>query len=101
MPHMLNQGHYAKKAIGFCLALYVAVLLGVVAPAHHHNDGTEHSDCTVCLISHLPIITTLMASFVLIVVRSYVKSVRLPEIISSRKPHASHSRAPPALAVAF
>lgn len=94
---MPNLRRRARKTLDFCFAIYLAVLLGVVAPAHHHKDGAEHSDCAVCLISHLPIIAPLIVSVILIVVRLFVKPVRLPEIISSRIPHAFHSRAPPAL----
>ncbi len=92
---MTNLGKNARKALGFCFALYLAVLIGVVVPTHHHEDGAEHGDCVVCVISHQPGVAPAIVSVVLVAVRLFVKKVRLPEIIIVHTPSPFGSRAPP------
>ena len=84
-----------KKAIGFCFLLYLAILLGFVVPMHHHKDGMEHSDCVVCIISHQPIITPIIASVFIAILHIFIKAPRFCKALHTRIPLIFHSRAPP------
>ncbi len=32
----------------FC-SLYIFLFLGIVLPAHHHDDGADHDNCAFCI----------------------------------------------------
>ena len=79
------------------MALYLVVLFGVVAPAHHHEDGAEHSDCVVCIIAHQPFIAAAFVSVALAAVMLLIKLFISPSFIPISTPRSFDSRAPPVM----
>jgi hypothetical protein len=83
------------------LSLLIVILLlctAVVESFHYHDDGANHSDCSICVASHLNS-DTVLSSPVVPVLRSITRTVYLlPTVTVVTKVCFSpaNSRAPPA-----
>jgi hypothetical protein len=43
-------------------SLFLSLYLGFVLPAHHHSDGQEHNNCSLCIVQHQPSLTEIAFS---------------------------------------
>ena len=83
------------------LSLLIVILLlctAVVESFHHHDDGADHSDCSICVASHLTS-DTVLSSPAAAVQRHETRTVYLlPTVTVVAKTCFSpaNSRAPPA-----
>jgi hypothetical protein len=89
-----------RKTIRFlssACALFLCFYLGAVLPLHHHDDGREHDDCSLCVAQVLPLVVTgifFFAVFVSAWTEIFVTPFRQNP---SRHIDCYHSRAPPVL----
>jgi uncharacterized membrane protein len=97
MQSMSNSLIRSRKITGLFMALYLVVLFGVVAPAHHHEDGAEHSACVVCTIAHQPFVAAASVSVALSVIVVLIKLFISPSFIPFLTPRSFDSRAPPVM----
>jgi len=86
---------HTKKAVSFFCALYLVVFFAFVMPFHHHDDGANHTDCSICLILHQTFISSTVIAAVISVSLSFFKIIRLKKIFYSSVPCIFDSRAPP------
>ncbi|HAJ79487.1 MAG TPA: hypothetical protein DCO75_06910 [Fibrobacteres bacterium] len=86
---------HTKRAVSFFCALYLVVFFAFVMPFHHHDDGVNHADCSICLILHQAFILSAVIAAVISVSLSFFKIIRLKEIFYSSLPRIFYSRAPP------
>lgn len=87
----------SSKITGLFMALYMLVLFGVVAPAHHHEDGAEHSDCVVCVVAHQPFVAAASVSVALSVTVVLIELFISSSFIPFSTPRSFDSRAPPVM----
>jgi hypothetical protein len=95
IPYKNHRFSLNYKATGLFLALYLTLLFGFVVPAHHHDDGTEHGDCVLCIIADQPIVIITAVSLVFFVFALVSTFLSRSEPVSSRFIRTFNSRAPP------
>ena len=43
-----------NRLLSVACTLFLSLYLCVLLPAHHHSDGQEHGDCSLCVAQHQP-----------------------------------------------
>ncbi len=85
----------SRKLATFFFSIYLAFVFLIVEPAHHHEDGETHNDCSFCLIACLPVEN--VSHFVLPDFNSFpieVFIIQHSRLLSKPRIHLK-SRAPP------
>jgi hypothetical protein len=54
-PEMFSiQQMRGNRLLTAVCTLFLSLYLCVLLPAHHHSDGQEHADCSLCVAQHQP-----------------------------------------------
>lgn len=88
-------GNKLPRFFSICIALFLILFFGVILPSHHHTDGKEHPDCTLCQIQSQPAEAAVVFCLIFLVTAFLGVAVFNCQSKISEYSSAYHSRAPP------
>jgi hypothetical protein len=87
---------WLPRVVTAACTLFLSLYLCVLLPAHHHSDGQEHADCSLCVAQHQPSIAECTFSMPAAAIPSEV--IPLPVKFCMPAIHTSYqTRGPPSL----
>jgi hypothetical protein len=58
---------FRHRLFPIAIALFLIAFFGYILPSHHHTDGKEHTECSLCKLQSLPIENPIAVCILLIV----------------------------------